>query len=141
MPPGIHTARWNYTKDDTASYQFDRLWIDHVTVQGVQQLLGTVLDNQNLTWQMPSAQSWVMQDRRSQDGVDALISPIFLDHSRSSVIETPVTGPGTVSFWWTVSSQLNGDYFRFEIDETVQNQISGHSSGNNIASETVPPSM
>ena len=133
VPPGIHTARWNYTKDDTASYQFDRLWIDQVTVQGVQQLLGTVLDNQNLTWQMPSAQSWVMQDRRSQDGVDALISPIFLDHSRSSVIETPVTGPGTVSFWWTVSSQLNGDYFRFEIDETVQNQISGHSSGNNIA--------
>jgi hypothetical protein len=63
---------------------------------------------------------------------DALISPIFLDHGRSSSIETPVTGPGTVSFWWTVSSELNGDYFRFEIDQTVHTQISGNSSGNNL---------
>jgi hypothetical protein len=64
--------------------------------------------------------------------VDALISPIFLDHGRSSVIETPVTGPGTVSFWWTVSSEINADYLRFEIDETVQTQISGNNGGDNL---------
>jgi hypothetical protein len=81
---------------------------------------------------MPSAQAWPLQNRRTIDGVDAFISPIILDHGRSSVIETPVTGPGTVSFWWTVSSQAGGDFFRFEIDETIQNQISGHSAGNNI---------
>jgi hypothetical protein len=73
-----------------------------------------------------------MQDRRSHDGVDALISPIFLDHGRSSSIETVVMGPGTVSFWWTISSQANADFFRFEIDGTVLSQISGNNSGNNI---------
>ena len=133
VPPGIHTARWNYTKDNVYSSGFDRLWVDQVQVQGTQQLLGNTLDNPYLNWQMPSAQAWVLQNRRTIDNVDALISPIFLDHGRSSVIETPVTGPGTVSFWWTVSSELDADFFRFEIDQTVQNQISGNAGGNNIA--------
>jgi subtilisin-like proprotein convertase family protein len=132
VPPGQHTVRWNYTKNESVSTGYDGMWLDQIEVQGVQQLLGSTLDNPNLTWQMPSAQSWALQNRRTIDGSDALISPIFLDHGRSSVVETPVTGPGTVSFWWTVSSEPNADYFRFEIDQTVQTQISGNSSGNNI---------
>ena len=132
VPPGIHTLRWNYTKDDIVSTGADRLYLDQVEVQGVQQLLGDTLDNPHLNWQMPSAQAWVLQNRRTVDNTDALISPIYLEHGRSSVIETPVTGPGTVTFWWTVSSELNADYFRFEVDATVIAQISGNSAGNNI---------
>lgn len=132
VPAGIHTVRWNYTKDYLNTSGFDRLWVDQVSVQGVQQLLGTVLDNPNLTWVMPNAESWAMQDRRSHDGVDAMISPTYLDHGRSSSIEALVMGPGTVSFWWTVSSELNYDFFRFEVDNTVQAQISGNSGGDNI---------
>ena len=132
VPPGIHTARWNYTKDYIDSVGFDRLWVDQVAVEGEQQFLSTVLDNANLDWQMPGLGPWVMQDRRTIDGTDALISPIYLSHGRSSSIETPVMGPGTVSFAWTVSSETNADYFRFEVDGTVSDQISGNSSGNNI---------
>ena len=132
VPPGQHTVRWNYTKNESINYGYDGMWLDQIEVQGVQQLIGNTIDNPDLTWSMPSAQAWPLQNRRTIDGVDAFISPIILDHGRSSVIETPVTGPGTVSFWWTVSSQAGGDFFRFEIDETIQNQISGHSGGNNI---------
>lgn len=132
VPPGQHIVRWNYTKNESISYGYDGMWLDQIEVQGVQQLIGNTIDNPDLTWSMPSAQAWPLQNRRTIDGVDAFISPIILDHGRSSVIETPVTGPGTVSFWWTVSSQAGGDFFRFEIDETIQNQISGHSGGNNI---------
>ncbi|MFO1439328.1 MAG: S8 family serine peptidase [Verrucomicrobiaceae bacterium] len=132
VPPGQHTVRWNYTKNESINYGYDGMWLDQIEVQGVQQLIGNTIDNPDLTWSMPSAQAWPLQNRRTIDGVDAFISPIILDHGRSSVIETPVTGPGTVSFWWTVSSQAGGDFFRFEIDETIQNQISGHSNGNNI---------
>jgi hypothetical protein len=132
VPPGQHTVRWNYTKNESVSYGYDGMWLDQIEVQDVQQLIGNTIDNPDLDWSMPSAQAWPLQNRRTIDGVDAFISPIFLDHGRSSVIETPVTGPGTVSFWWTVSSQAGGDFFRFEIDETIQNQISGHSAGNNL---------
>lgn len=132
VPEGIHTVRWNYTKDNIDSSGFDRLWVDQVSVQPVQQLLGNVLDSPNLTWVMPSADSWVMQDRRTIDGSDALISPIYLDHGRNSSIEALVMGPGTVSFWWTVSSEQDYDFFRFEVDTTVSAEISGNSDGNNI---------
>jgi hypothetical protein len=39
--------------------------------------------------------------------------------------ETVVTGSGTISFTWKVSSELNADYLKFKIDGTVSNQISG----------------
>ena len=43
-----------------------------------------------------------------------------------------MTGPGGVAFWWTVSTEPNADFLRFEIDGSVMNQISGNNSGNNI---------
>ncbi|MBK8091267.1 MAG: S8 family serine peptidase [Verrucomicrobiaceae bacterium] len=130
VPAGIHTVRWNYTKDDLYDGGSDRLWVDQVAVDSEQAFLGAVLDNPNLTWGMPGSGSWIMQDRRTVDGVDALISPFFLDDGRSSVIETRVLGPGTVSFAWTVFSEPNADFFRFEIDNTVQDQISGYDNTN-----------
>lgn len=145
VPAGIHTARWVYTKDDIVSSNPDRLWVDQVAVHGEQDFLADVVDNTGLTWRQSGSGSWVMQDRRQVDGVDAFISPFFLDHGRSSAVEALVMGPGTVTFWWTVSSEPGFDFFRFEIDADIVAQISGNSSGNNIPwdQETyaVPPGL
>ena len=35
------------------------------------------------------------------------------------------TGPGTLSFWWKVSSELDSDRLRFYLDGTEQWRISG----------------
>ena len=67
VPPGIHTLRWNYTKDDSTSDGADRLYVDQIEVQSVQQLLGDTLDNPNLTWQMPSDHAWAPHNRRTTD--------------------------------------------------------------------------
>src|SRR5207248_745042 len=40
-------------------------------------------------------------------------------------IQTTVTGPGTLSFWWKVDSLENFDYLNFEVDEVLQFFISG----------------
>jgi subtilisin-like proprotein convertase family protein len=125
VPSGVHTARWVYTKDDLYISGADRLWLDQVTVHGEQAFLADVLDNPNLTWRQSGSGSWVMQDRRQVDGVDAFISPFFLDHGRSSAIETVVMGPGTISFWWTVASEPGYDFFRFEMDDEIYAEISG----------------
>ena len=42
-----------------------------------------------------------------------------------AAFETVVSGSGTISFWWQVSSQLNADYLKFKIDGTETNAISG----------------
>lgn len=132
VPAGIHTARWTYTKDDSYTDGEDRVWVDQVEVSEAPVFFGSVLNNPDLQWEMPGPGNWIMQNRRTSDGVSALISPFFIADSRSSSIETQVMGPGTVSFAWTVSSETNADYFRFEIDGTVIDQISGNSSGNNL---------
>jgi kexin len=132
VPPGIHTARWTYTKDDSQSDGSDRLWVDQVAVHPEQAFLAEVVDNPALTWRQSGSGTWVMQDLRSHDGTDAFISPVFLNHGRSSAIETTVTGPGTVTFWWTVSSEQDRDFFRFEMDSGIRAQISGNNGGNNI---------
>jgi len=46
-------------------------------------------------------------------------------NSQESWLQTTVTGPGTVWFWWKVSSQQNCDWLEFYIDGTRQDRISG----------------
>ena len=59
----------------------------------------------------------------THDGVDAARSPIIGDGA-TAWMETTVTGPGTASFWWKVSSESN-DRLRFYIDGSEQVSISG----------------
>ena len=40
-------------------------------------------------------------------------------------METTVLGPGTLSFWWKVSSQANLDILSFSLNDTVLTNISG----------------
>jgi V8-like Glu-specific endopeptidase len=43
----------------------------------------------------------------------------------STWMQTMVTGPGTLRFFWSVSSQTNYDYLEFYIDGVLQDRISG----------------
>lgn len=39
-----------------------------------------------------------------------------IDDSQESWIATEVTGPGTLTFWWKVSSESGYDWLRFYLD-------------------------
>jgi len=60
------------------------------------------------------------------DGDAAQSGPIT--HNQQTYIETTVTGPDTLKFWWKVSSELNFDYLRFYIDNVQQVAISGETA-------------
>src|SRR5690606_12306965 len=57
---------------------------------------------------------------------DALQSGVTA-HSGETWVQTTVTGPGTLTFWWKVSSESDYDWLEFSIDGTLQ---SGRISGN-----------
>jgi hypothetical protein len=64
----------------------------------------------------------------SHDGKDALRSGIIYDN-QSSYILTRVTGPGTFSFWWRVSSEGGGnDKLRFLVDGVQKGSIAGETT-------------
>jgi len=83
--------------------------------------LPAALNATNLRWstwsvlasgQSVSSNGWFAQNRETHDDdVAAQSGPI--PHGQQSVLETVVTGPGTLSFWWKVSSEAAYDFLRF----------------------------
>jgi hypothetical protein len=70
------------------------------------------LNNSNLTWTTDSATPWFGQTNSSHDTVSSARS-WFIGDGQSSTLRSQVTGPGTLTFWWKLSSQTNSDVLTF----------------------------
>lgn len=71
---------------------------------------------------------WFAEKGDTHDGVSAARSGA-IGHSQSTWIETTVAGPGTVTFWWKVSSEDRYDNLLFYVDGSRQFYDSGTESG------------
>jgi len=67
---------------------------------------------------------WISETGVTQDGSDS-VQAGFINNNQMTWIQTTVKGPGTISFWWKVSSELNKDKLGFYIDGINQTSISG----------------
>ena len=88
-----------------------RLLIDSTNIT-----LAEALDAASLTWTEGGASGWQPELTDTHDGEDAAQSRV-LSHGQESWMETTVTGPGTISFWWKVSSEY-ADKLHFTVDGT-----------------------
>jgi hypothetical protein len=91
--------------------------------------LNEALDSTNLTVTTSGNAIWFSQTNMTHDGVDAAQSGILAD-SQSTWMETQISGPGTVSFWWRTSCEDdpdsdNWDYVRFLVDGVEQSRLDG----------------
>ena len=75
----------------------------------------TALDTTGLTWTAGGNSPWTGQTATTHDAVDAAQSGAS-GHNQESWIETTVTGSGTLTFWWKVSSESGYDFLRFTLD-------------------------
>jgi hypothetical protein len=92
------------------------------------QSLGEALETTDLSWTTGGDSDWFPQTTTTHDGVDAVESgPI--DHAQHSDLETTLTGPGTLRFWWKVSSEAGYDFLRLFLDDTEQTGDLGRISG------------
>lgn len=71
--------------------------------------LGKALDNTILNWTTAGDVPWVGQLQKFYFGNSAAVSGV-IKHGQESTIQTTVTGPGKLSFYWQVSSELNDTY-------------------------------
>jgi hypothetical protein len=86
--------------------------------------LGEALNATQYVWTTGGTTNWFGQTAITHDGVSAAQSgPIT--HSQSTWVETTITGPGTLSWWWKVSSESSYDYLRFYLDGTNTYYMSG----------------
>jgi len=92
------------------------------------------LDTTSLTWTTGGSDGWSWQTSETHDGVDAAQSGLFITDDQESWMQTTVNGPGTLTFWWKVSSDdfsyppgnYYGDYLNFYVNGVLQSDsISG----------------
>lgn len=86
--------------------------------------IGEAVDNTSLTWTTGGNANWFGQTTVSYYGGDAAQRGA-ITHSQNTWVEATVTGPGTLTFYWKVSSEANYDFLRFYIDGVEQTRISG----------------
>ena len=92
--------------------------------------LNQALDNAALAFTTggDGGKVWFGQSTVYQTGAGASAAQSGgITHSQVSWLQTSVTGPNSVSFWWKVSSESGYDYLRFYIDSVEQ---AGKISGN-----------
>ncbi|HKP36126.1 MAG TPA: S8 family serine peptidase [Pyrinomonadaceae bacterium] len=82
------------------------------------------LDAPNLVWQSGGNRPWFGQTLSSSDGVDAARCG-NIDHGQTSWLQTTVTGPGVLWFYWRVSSEDTADFLKFLVDGQPVYAISG----------------
>ena len=82
------------------------------------------LDCTNLAFTMGGDADWVVQSDVVHTGPSALRSGAIASDKRTFV-ETTVAGPGTLEFWWKVSSAPDCDVLSVSIDGVVRQCISG----------------
>jgi len=88
------------------------------------QTLGDAVDAPGLPWSTGGHAAWAVTAATTHDGTDAAMSGFLLDW-QESWLQTSVTGPGTLSFWWKVSSELDFDWLRLYVNGALRHQISG----------------
>jgi large repetitive protein len=89
--------------------------------------LGRALDTPSATpWSVnPSGRRWYGQYVDHQDGTDAAVSPADLGPSQFATVSTRFTGPGTLTFWWKVSSLANHGVLAFRQNYETVSTITG----------------
>jgi len=88
-------------------------------------LLQGAADYSGSTWRSGGNVLWLSETNVTHDAIDAAQSGSIIN-SQQSWIETTVRGPGTLSFWWKVSSQAGGDGLYFYANSVLQTNISGN---------------
>ncbi|MCQ2391533.1 MAG: InlB B-repeat-containing protein, partial [Kiritimatiellae bacterium] len=101
------------TSSTTVSLTANQTLYAHWTAASI--TLSAALDNTTLTFSTGGNASWTGQTATTHDGVDAAKSGSISDY-QSTYIQASVSGPGTVTFWWKVSSESNYDKLHFYVD-------------------------
>lgn len=94
------------------------------------QTLADAVDSPAYSWLGAGDVPWAGGTAVTHDGVDAGSSGV-LAKGQKSVLRTTVIGPGSVTFWWKVSSTIY-DYLEFDRSGNYQAEISGKRDGNSV---------
>ncbi|MGD0208940.1 MAG: immunoglobulin domain-containing protein [Verrucomicrobiota bacterium] len=87
----------------------------------------SALDTTGLVWTTTGSAPWFMETNVTEYGLSALQSGA-ITNNQTTTVQTTVTGPGTLTFWWKLVSSSSDAALLFKIGNSVQASLYG--SGN-----------
>ena len=121
LPAGDHHLAWTFRKEDAGYVGQDAAWVDQFAIGSTG---GGVTNNEITNFTTGGSSPWFSQSAYSHDGVGAWQSGPLGDN-QENYLETTVTGPGALTFWWAVESEECCDKLWFSVDGMDQTNIAG----------------
>ena len=81
------------------------------------------LNNSNTVWTTSGNASWYMQPYVTLDGL--AIQSGVITNGQIATVETTFEGPGVLTYWWKVSSQISSDLLFVTLNGSTQAVVSG----------------
>jgi hypothetical protein len=103
------TTTLNLTATDSAGVAATQAL--QIVVAPPQPFDGSSLSGNNLSWVTWGSAPWFIQTNITHNGISAAQSGHIGD-GLESWLQTSVVGPGSLTFWWKVSSEQNYDFLR-----------------------------
>jgi hypothetical protein len=111
--------------DDVRIYGYELAATDVALLAGTPvNSLGSALDAAELAWLTSGDSHWFVETTNTHDNVSAAQSGV-VTNLQTSILETSVVGPGTLTFWWQSAANGGNFDFEFDIDLGYANDISG----------------
>jgi hypothetical protein len=121
FPETVTTGKSISSSPDTSSYVCGNLWgVDFAALA----TLGQALDNTQLAFTTTGAADWYAESTHWYYGGSAAQSGA-ISNGQSSILQTTVSGPGTLSFYWACSSTHSYNKLTLTLDSTYVGEISG----------------
>ncbi len=86
--------------------------------------LDEALDLPGVSWAVEGPVRWRGQQDTTHDGIDAAQSGT-IGHGKETSVKTTLIGPGSLSYWWKVSSEVDFDFLTFFLDGSEVEKVSG----------------
>lgn len=120
---GVSYYYWIKAKNenDSSKYSHDQGYC----LESGSPSLSYAVDNESMTFNIGGESDWFWQNTDYYYDGDAAESG-KIDDTQESWIQTAVRGPGTLEFYWKISSELNDDLLEFYINDIRQDFISGN---------------
>jgi hypothetical protein len=111
VPAGNHTVQWitdvSLFRNNSPVYTLDQVSVTPLPASSVT----AALDDGSLTWRFPGSTPWSSAlSTAAHDQNHFAYSPVV--QGGSSILETTVSGPGTLSFWWSSKTGYSQSTFR-----------------------------
>ena len=124
--PGPCTLKWRYVKDSSGTSGYDCGWVDHV-IYNFEPSLSDAVDNHYLPLKSFGDKKWSVDNTVHYYGSSSASAGKFGTFGiYKSSLQTNLTGPGTLKFYWKASTE--GEDFAplsFIVDNVEQGKIGG----------------